>query len=719
MKYLIKSNMKKHIRHFVYIYAMFLSVNICYAQDTDTVINPVSYINIVGRYTEGKGVEIRFFPDKKSVLEVGFKEGFTIERALFDSTLMKKETDTLKYSEIARIFPYKDKQWEAIISNERNPESRTELDIARDFLNNIDKKKGGSFSFDKGIAELKEQKSKEDFEYMVFALSALKNAKVATALGLAYTDSSAIKENIYYYRVRSIGKSDIYKIIPVAYRIVAENLKKGYDNPVYVKQGDTELFFAWIDVPELSGYFVERANPGDTTFTQLNKAPIRNLEGSGYEGESRSGYNDKNLINYQVYTYRFFGYTLFGEKVQFAEVKGMPKDLTPPEQPFLPQPQHVKANEVLVTWKMNPVPAPDLKGFFVARSNKNEGEFKVLHSGMLPKDARTFTDTTFITGQPNYYVVQAIDTANNVSSSFPVSVALIDSIPPVKPVFISGKIDSLGIVTITVEKNKEKDLMGYRLFKANSPEHEFSVIREGFIVSDTLNQEIQTVFKDTVTLNTLNPFIYYKVKALDFNYNQSEFSDVLRVTRPDTIPPVSPVFTNVVVTEKQVELYFVPSSSEDVKEHIIYRKTDLKSDWKIIGTFDTALTQFIDTNVTTGITYYYSIRARDVSGLYSNYASAVYGKPYDTGIKPPIENFTANVEKKNIILRWDYPSLEVETSFIIYKRDNSGLLRQYDMTSEKSYIDKNTNKENYYAVKAVTKDGGQSNLSPVVGKVIE
>src|ERR1035437_10709203 len=107
MKYLIKSNMKKHIRHFIYILAMFLSVNICYAQDADTVINPVSYINIVGRYTEGKGVEIRFFPDKKSVLEVGFKEGFTIERALFDSTLMKKKTDTLKYSEIARIFPYK------------------------------------------------------------------------------------------------------------------------------------------------------------------------------------------------------------------------------------------------------------------------------------------------------------------------------------------------------------------------------------------------------------------------------------------------------------------------------------------------------------------------------------------------------------------------------------------------------------------------------------
>ncbi|MHB8579579.1 MAG: hypothetical protein ACYDA4_06925, partial [Ignavibacteriaceae bacterium] len=206
---------------------------------------------------------------------------------------------------------------------------------------------------------------------------------------------------------------------------------------------------------------------------------------------------------------------------------------------------------------------------------------------------------------------------------------------------------------------------------------------------------------------------------LDFNYNQSEFSNIIEVVRPDTIHPVTPVFTNVVVTEKQVELYFVPSSSEDVKEHIIYRKTNMDSDWVIIGKFDTSQTKFIDTSVTTGVTYYYSIRAKDQSGLYSNYASPVYGKPYDTGIRPPVENLIANVDKKNIILTWTYPTLKVETVFIIYKKDNNGLLKQYDITSDKSYTDKNTNKKNYYAIKAVTKDGGQSDISAVVGRETE
>jgi uncharacterized protein len=145
----------------------------------------------------------------------------------------------------------------------------------------------------------------------------------------------------------------------------------------------------------------------------------------------------------------------------------------------------------------------------------------------------------------------------------------------------------------------------------------------------------------------------------------------------------------------------------------------LESEWKVLGTFNSPLTKFIDTTVTTGVTYYYSIRAKDFCGLFSHYASAVYGKPYDTGIRPPIENLIATVEKKNIILQWEYPALKTEYVFVIYKKDPLGQLKQYDTTKEKSYTDKNTDKENYYAIKAVAKDGGQSKLSEVVGKIVD
>ena len=711
--------MMNKIKYLISIAVMLCIANICLAQEEDTTAIPVSNVTALGRYTDGKGVEMRFFPDQKSVMELGFINGFSIERALFDITVLESETDTLVYKEIAKVKPYNAAQWETAISQEQNSKSKQELEIARDFLNNISKKEGGVFDLNAGIAGLKEQKSKEDFEYLVFAITALQNAGVAKALGLGYTDNTVIKGKTYIYRIRPLGVSSIYKVIPVPFVVETESIENNYDNEVYVMQGDKELFFAWLNMPEVSGFMVERANPGETTFTQLNEAPIRNLEGSDNDRESRGGYHDTNLINYQIYTYRFFGYTVFGEKVQFAEVKAMPKDLTPPENPFLPQPTHLRPKEVLVTWKMNEIPASDLKGFVVGRSNKSDGEFKIIHKSMLSKETRTFTDTGFVAGQLNYYVVQAFDTSNNVSSSFPVSVTLIDSVPPAKPQIISALIDSLGVVTLTVKKGTEKDLMGYKLFKANGPEHEFSAIQEAYKedIDDTIS--VKLLFTDTITLQSLTPKIYYRVKALDYNYNQSAFSDIAAVKKPDTIPPVTPVFTNVVVKEKQVELYFAPSESIDVKEQIVYRKTDIAADWTILLKLISTQKQVIDTAVQTGTTYYYSIRAMDESNLYSDYAHTVYGKPFDSGIRPPVTNVTASLQDKKAVLTWDYPPMSKEVFFVIYKINAKGELQQYTRITEKTFIDKNTGKENVYAIKALTADGGQSILSASVTQKVE
>jgi len=75
MKNLIIPNKQNHNKQLIYIVAIFLLANIAFAQETDSTLIPTSYINIVGRYTDGKGVELRFFPNKKSVLEVGLKNG--------------------------------------------------------------------------------------------------------------------------------------------------------------------------------------------------------------------------------------------------------------------------------------------------------------------------------------------------------------------------------------------------------------------------------------------------------------------------------------------------------------------------------------------------------------------------------------------------------------------------------------------------------------------
>ena len=165
MKKSIKKSIKKYSFLSIVLFMFFSSIN---AQETNEE-QPTSIINMVARYLpEANSVEIRFFPDKKSILYSGIKNGFVVERAEISAEI-KLEED-IKYVRIAEVFPYNDAQWRAAFSSV-NEETKHNLNLAKDFFDNIDKQIGGVFNFDAGIKEMKEQKSKEDFEYLIFVIS--------------------------------------------------------------------------------------------------------------------------------------------------------------------------------------------------------------------------------------------------------------------------------------------------------------------------------------------------------------------------------------------------------------------------------------------------------------------------------------------------------------------------------------------------------------------
>ncbi len=658
-----------------------------------------SKIALVGRYHQ-KNIEIRWIPDNKTILRLGFNSSYTVQRS---------DSGMNNFTTIANTKTYSQPQWDSMLNNETNEETLKNLSITADFLfaPNTDKK---NISLDEGIGELNDQKSKEELNYLIFLFTAIKDSKVANALGLGFIDNKIIAGKTYTYKIIFNGKSPIYEIENGLVNVKASANPDQYKNEVFVYPGDKKLSFVWSSNPKLSGYFIERRTEGQNVFKALNTTPIYASSANGFESIVNGSFTEDSLQNYTTYYYRFYGLTAFGEKVLFAEVKGMPKDLIPPSNPIIYQPKHVKTKEVLVKWDLFG-DVSDLKGFIVARSDRDTGEFKLLHKKLLSPKSRNFTDTTFNPEGINYYLVYAMDTCGNISYSYPAYVAIVDSTPPVKPQIISAIVDSFGVVTIAVKKGAEKDLKGYRLFKSNSPEHEFSVIQEEFLEDKWDTNILKTKYIDTITLQSLTPNIYYRIKALDYNYNQSVFSDIAIVKRPDTIPPVTPLINDVIVGEKQIEIRFVPSESVDVKEHIVYRKTDFAADWEIILKFDSTQYSMIDTNVTTGVMYYYSLRAKDESNLFSCYAIPVSGKPYDSGIRPTVQNFTVSIIDKKAVLKWDYPNIGKDVLFVIYKWSSNGQLTQYANTSEKTFIDNNTKKENSYSIKAITTDGGKSKMS--------
>ena len=695
--------MKTYIKKIIFSILILASVTKVVGQnDTE---KPTCNVNMIARYTS-KGVEMRFFPDKKQVLNYGIKNGFVIERA--DITVFPvgiDDVNKLPFVKVGQTKAYDQQQWKELITKS-NDEIKKNVELSKDFFDSMDKTKGGKFDFEKGIKDMSEQKNTEDFEYLIVVMNAIKCKECADALGLAFTDETAAPQKQYIYRIKMVGEFNNYKVISIPFSIETKQEETTKQRKIYVKPGDKELSFMWDENDMVSGTIVERKNPFTGNWEFITDAPEYNIN----EGQ-RKGFFDRKLTNYKTYEYRFYGDNPFGERVLFGTAKGMPIDLTPPQAPLFIEAKHSKPNEISIKWDINKPEDGDLKGFLVARGDSNNGKFVIIHDNLLPKETRSYIDAKFKKDETNYYVIQAVDTSGNVSSTIPAFVTIIDSIPPVKPKFLSEKIDSLGVVTFVIDKNKEKDLLGYRLYRANSVEHEFSVIREGFNPNDTIEKPVQLIFTDTVTLNSLTPYIYYRIKALDQNFNQSEFSEVLKIKRPDKIAPTTPVFKNIIARKQEIELQFALSKSEDIEQQYIYRKTDMNGAWEMLATLKNDQIIYIDKSVNPGIKYYYSLRAKDDSNLYSKYAVAVYGNLYDDGVRPPVENLTIKKVEDKVVLNWSYKSLNNETFFVIYKSDSKGKLVQYKNTSELKFEDKLGNKSNSYAVKVFTKDGGQSVMS--------
>ncbi len=687
----------------IYILVIFLIscfTMVSYAQNQNLKSEIVTY----ARYKDTKGMELRIFPDKKYTLNLGVKKGFIIERAEGNN----------EFKELVTIVAYNSSQWENLINSESNKERKNQIEMVHFFFESLGDASPNKIDFSNGISDLRNQKSNEDLTYMIFVLSALKDAKIAEALGLSFIDKTAIKGKTYHYRSKLIDITNNYNIESPKFTIKAVDKKFDYKNYFYVKKGDGNLGFYWKDIPTMHGYDIERANFGKSNFVKLNNAPIYSLTNAETVKSIPYGYLDKNLINYKKYTYRFYAHSVFGERIKLFEMTTFPVDLTPPPTPKMFKPIHKNSNEVLISWEMSDFPK-DFKGFAVARASKNKGNFVLLHNKLLPKKTNQFIDKTFNKDAMNYYVVQAIDTANNISSTTPFAVVLIDSSPPKKPMINSVKVDSLGVAYISVKLNKEKDLMGYRIFRSNSKKHEFSAIQESFIDLDSTSIKVKTIFKDTISLNSLTKNIYYRVKALDFNYNQSDFSDIYTVARPDTIPPSTPVFKKIKAYEDKIHLEFSLSESRDVKSHFIYRKTALKDKWELLSTINNNEQNFNDNNVQKGVTYYYSLRAIDISNLYSEYATTIYSTPIEKGVLPIISNFKLISKDNKAIMSWSFDEKDLDIYYIIYRKTPKSKLKQYKKTENLFFEDQLKNKGNYsYGVKAFSKKGGQSAISKIL-----
>jgi hypothetical protein len=532
--------------------------------------------------------------------------------------------------------------------------------------------------------------------------------RLANGLGLRYTDKNIEKGKTYAYAVFALTDPKIVKSDTSGIFInTAEVIAVPEMPDVSVEELDRKVKFTWNRVLSdmyFTSYYYERSDDGGKNFYRRNRHPyIQPATEQKVSLTSTIELNDSLPQNYKLYFYRIIGITPFGDLGKpTANLPVIGRDKTPPSAPDHVSARNTKGKNVRITWsKKNK--EPDFTGFLIGRSDKASGPFIPLNLQPVPVFIHEFIDTSAYAHGTNYYIVSAIDTAGNAAASVPAYVIMTDTIPPDKPVGLTGNIDTSGIVHLKWKLGREQDLMGYLVYSANDLKHTFVPVSKQFVTDST--------FSDSITLKTLTKTIYYKVVAFDKNRNPSKYSDPLELEKPLKVAAVTPVFTKFFVTDTSVTLYWLTGNSNDVTYQMLFRR-ERRKDWEPYAKLGISDQVFIDHEVKEKTWYEYCLETIGHAGISSPKSFPVNVRVYDSGKRPEIQNFKIIKGKdgKSLVLSWNYQG-EGRYWFVIYKSVNGNdFITCKNLPSDQhTYSDINLIKANYqYSIKAFYKDGGES-----------
>ena len=557
-----------------------------------------------------------------------------------------------------------------------------------------------------------QQKQKQ--EKMLFDLMLLScdfDADIAKACGLFFIDSTINNKNNYVYKI-AVYTSSVSGIskelleVKVDPSVLSTNKKIVSLNGKSKNKVSTLKWKAIDYTNDYSGYNIERSEDS-LMFKKINKTPVILMSSQFEKNKEFVFYNDTMPQPNKKYFYRIRGINFFGEE---SEPSNIAVNYSSPPINSIPLIDTIVVLEntrVTINWRMeNNAETNLVKSYLLARAPKDNGNYKIIFES---KDKRKFVDLN--PQESNFYKVGAITYNNDTIYSYSRMATIIDATPPATPVGFKATVDKKGNVTIKWNKNKEADLQGYKLFKANALNEEFVQVNNKFITDTFYNQKLN--------LKTLSKKIYFALAASDNNFNSSVKCLPIEVRRPDTIPPAAPILKSVYPERNGVKLSFILSKSEDVLIHIISRKLEGDSDFvnvKGLSLVDSTGV-FLDTAAELGKTYTYFLSAVDEDDNISKSKGLVI--KYETGFRKKLTtiNYAVDRTQKNISLNWTYNEKDIEKFILYRKKENEPLTIIKTVNGNTlSYIDKTPNIGNIYEyrIKAVLHNGAESIISDAV-----
>lgn len=529
--------------------------------------------------------------------------------------------------------------------------------------------------------------------------------EAAKSLGLAFEDKNIDKGKTYFYRILPMVRNTRLKTGYLS--IKAIDTPKPYPLILNALENQNVITIQWsrsIHEEYFSAYFIEKSEDGENYF-RLNQKPF--VGGISKEFPSDIFSYSDSVSNYIPYYYRIIGLTPFGKLSKASKaIKAIGRDKTPPKKPKNITIQcDAFTQNVILNW--DSVKSKDLKNYAIYRSEKSDGEYQLITRTLLDKSINTFTTKIPDINKYFYYKISSIDTAGNYNLTLPFLAAFRDTIAPTAPIGLIGSIDSSGQVSLTWKNNKENDLAGYHVYMANDPTHIFVKISSHTLPTNS--------WIDTITLKTFTENIYYKITAIDFKGHFSEFSETIKLKKPDIIPPFPPSINdfNYNHLDNTITIHWTPSRSSDLDNHKLFKKINHK--WVEVNDFIDTNYSIIDSKVEPGKVYSYKIIAVDDDGLFSNSKAMVVIHTTNRKLPSTPEIISCVYTDKNTIkINWNPVKDKKHYNYIIYRSVNNGNLTVLTRLKNECQFINTDIKENHqysYAMKQSWDDGKKSKMS--------
>ena len=680
------------------------------------VIKETHGLAITGK-SFGESIKLRWAPTSMYAWKEANKAGYVLERST-----VRRGDEILPLAERKKITRLTNPALKPLVAAEDWKPLMERNDYAAIAAQAL---YGKSFTGSVSGNDLKSQKDEQYNRFSFGLFAADQSVEVAQALGLYFEDKTVVKGEYYLYKIYAASSR---RDIPIDTGYLYLGTDELYTLPkvtqVEVEFGDRVAYLSWnskMFEQFYSSYEVERSTDGKN-YAKINPAPFVGMD-KNPNTENDMLMMDSLESNDQAYMYRVRGKTIFEELGAPSDpVQGMGVNLKV-AVPNIESVSNMDNTSLGIGWNFYRENEKEIVGFQLRRSATDQGVYELLSGeDLIDKSLRYFVDQDPL--PVNYYRIVAIDKYGRSLESFSALSQLEDETPPAPPTGLRGAIMDDGTMVISWLKNEEPDAMGYRVYMANRKDRE----EYAQITSKPVPQNF---FTYDVPMNTLSEEVFVKIRALDYRQNASEFSEIVTIVRPDSIPPAAPVFVNARSTKKGVSLIWENSASGDVVSMLLERKQKGEAVWEKIKAMtypnDLNTKSHQDSTAERGVPYEYRLTALDDADL-TTYSRIITASKIDNGIRMSVEKVNAEVDRKqkSVLLKWEYePDGNDLTHYVIYRAMENNRPRKYktiqktlanlkDTTWQFTDAALRMDTEYKYQIRAIYANGAQSALSKVI-----